>query len=304
MKREFVKAQVSDYIKPEEFGIFYHIVTNPVIAAGLSNGGWIAGGFARAILAGESIVNYLYPEKSSAGVNAGDIDIFFPNKEASYSTAVLIEEKVNRKMKLQPYRFAIDCHLRSGHQMLEHLEKCGVNRSRISEVRVQIVLNPPDGFKPTLLETLDNFDLINCMVGIDGQHIYFPAEWEELEGSKSLKIAKSETPFLGRRLAKYLFERGYENISEVSRDLFVEWLARVNNNEFSDFFNPYHVRKEMMMSALDKLIERKAIPLTDIVLLVNKWNITKKQNAGGYGESTYVSIDWALDKLQNQTNIA
>lgn len=302
MKRKFIKAQVSDYIKPEEFGLFYHIITNPMITAGLENGGWIAGGFARTILAGESIVDYLFPKERS--INTGDIDIFFPNKDAAYSTMTIVESKINRKLSLQPYRFAVDCELRPGHQMREHMEKCGINESRLcGSIRVQFVLNPPDGFRLTLLETLDNFDIVNCMVGIDGQHIYFPAEWKELEESKHLKVAKSETPFLGRRLAKYLFARGYKSISESSRDLFIEWIARVNNNEFPNFFNSYHVRKEMMISALDKLIELKAMSLTDVVLLINKWNITKKQEMRGYGPTTYITVDWALDKLKNQENV-
>ena len=59
----------------------------------------------------------------------------------------------------------------------------------------------------------------------------------------------------------------------------------------------------MMMSSFDKLIEREAIPLTDIVLLVNKWNISKKQSTGNYGPSTYVTLDWALEKLQNHVNV-
>lgn len=301
MRNEFVRAQISDYIKPEEFGIFYHIITNSTITAAISSGGWIAGGFARTILAGESIVDYLFPKERS--LNTGDIDVFFPDKDAAYSAIATIESKINRKLGLQPYRFAVDCGLRLGRQTLEHIEKCGIDERRIAEIRVQFVANPPDGFKPTLLETLDDFDLVNCMVGIDGQYIYFPKEWFEFEKTKTLCISKSTTPFLGRRLAKYLCVRDYKNVSEASHDLFIEWLVRVKNDEFSNSFNSYHVRKEMMTSALDKLIERNVMSLTDVVLLVDKWNITKKDRYANYGPSTYVNIDWALNKLKFHENV-
>jgi hypothetical protein len=301
MKREFIKAQVSDFIKPEEFGIFYHIITNPTISAGLSSGGWIAGGFARAILTGESIVDYLYPE--GRRFPTGDIDIFFPNQEAAAGAMSSLESITRQQVRLQPNRFAIDWHLQPSNNMREFFEKNIPMCNKLAGVRIQFVVNPPDGFKTTLLDTINNFDLVNCMVGIEGQYIHFPAEWQGLEESKSLKIAKSDTPFLGRRLSKYLLSRGYENIEESSRDLFIEWVARVHNDEFPGVFNHEHFRKEMMMSSFDKLIEREAIPLTDIVLLVNKWNISKKQSTGNYGPSKYITLDWALDKLQNHVNV-
>lgn len=305
MKREFVKAQVSDYIKPEEFGIFYHLITNQTIAAGLGNGGWIAGGFARTILAGESIVEYLYPDRSTHSEfrrSVSDIDIFFPNQESALGAIASLESLIREKVKLQhPDRFAIDCHIMPSNNFYDYFEKNIPNGTkRFNSTQVQFVSNPPNGFKSTLLETIDDFDIVNCMVGIDGQYIYYPVEWAALEETKTLKISKSDTPFLGRRLAKYITSRGYKGVSESSRDLFIEWIARVQRDEFPSVFNSQHKQKKMMITALNNLINHKAMPLTDVVMLIDKWSVTKKQEEGAYGHSTYVKVDWALEILNEQ----
>ena len=301
MKREFVKEPVSNFIKPEEYNIFYHLITNRTIACGLESGGWIAGGFARTILAGESIVEYLYPKRpkySEFRQMSSDIDIFFPNQESASKAMPTLESISRGKVELGMDRFAVDWHIQPSNKLNELFEKeIPDYEKRFNSTRVQFVVKPPSGFKPTLLETINDFDLVNCMVGIDGQYIYYPVEWAELEETKTLKISKSNTPFLGRRLAKYINARGYENISESSRDLFVEWIARVHSDEFPSVFNSYHKRKEMMMTALNNLISNKAMPLTDVVMFIDKWKVTRKEESGEYGLNTYITVDWALETL-------
>ncbi len=56
------------------------------------------------------------------------------------------------------------------------------------------------------------------------------------------------------------------------------------------------MEKGMMIKALDSILHNELIDIVDIVMLINKWTITKVEQSEGYGK-TYTNVDWALDKL-------
>jgi hypothetical protein len=302
MALEFVNRPISEFISPEEFGVFYHIITHRAITIGIENGGWIAGGFARTVLAGESIVDYFWPSDRKNLSFFGDIDIFFPDEESAKRANDAASACFSTPKYNEPHRFATDWLLRPSKNMHEYIEKSGVDSKRFDYIRVQYVTNPPNGFKKTLTDTIEDFDLVNCMVGIDGERIVFPKKWFELQKSKSLEINKSATPFLGRRLAKYLTHRNYLKITPNSKDLLIEWIARVKNDEWPNVFNSTHTKRQMMMNALSELLSIGDVSLTDIVILINKWTISKKVEEN-YGQTNWVSVDWALDKIESQIDV-
>jgi hypothetical protein len=301
---KFISRPLSEFIKPEEFGLFYHIITNQAITIGIRNGGWIAGGFARTILAGESIVDYIWPIDRKDLSFSGDVDIFFPSEESAKRANEEAIVCFKQPKFHAPNRFATDWSLRPNENIYNYAKTAGVEERRVDFVRVQYVTNPPNGFKNTLIDTISDFDLLNCMVGFDGERIVFPENWFELQESKTLEINKSATPFLGRRLAKYLTHRNYGSISPKSKDLLIEWIARVKNDEWPNIFDGLHTRKEMMMNALNELLATGDISLGEIVILVNKWTVSKKVPSEDYGRSTWVHVDWALDKIESATKVA
>ena len=303
MTLEFVSRPLSEFIRPEEFGLFYHIITDQTVSIGIRNGGWIAGGFARTILAGESIVDYIWPERRRDVDFPGDIDIFFPDAVSAKSANEDATASFRTPQFNAPSRFATDWLLHPNKLTRNYSTSTNVDDNRISTVKIQYVTNPPDGFKRTLIDTISDFDLVNCMVGFDGERIVFPKKWFELQESKTLEINKSSTPFLGRRLAKYLMHRNYNAITHASKDLLIEWVARVKNDEWPSIFNAEHTRKQMMMRALDQLLSSGDISLADIAILLNKWTISKKVASDGYGQTRHIQVDWALDKIENRVEI-
>jgi hypothetical protein len=98
--------------------------------------------------------------------------------------------------------------------------------------------------------------------------------------------------------------RNYNAITHASKDLLIEWVARVKNDEWPSIFNAEHTRKQMMMRALDQLLSSGDISLADIVILLNKWTISKKVATDGYGQTRHIQVDWALDKIESRVEIA
>lgn len=82
-------------------------------------------------------------------------------------------------------------------------------------VKIQLV-DDPGLIKPTIQETLESFDIVNCRVAINHRHVVIADDWREIESKQLLRIGRNDTPFLGGRLLKYLKYRGLEGLTEDS----------------------------------------------------------------------------------------
>lgn len=249
----------------------------PVIDASLANGGWICGGMMRHLLLDGSLEEYFTPQRGVEpflpNARAGDVDLFFPNVESANRSAGASNRKVTRSLA----NFA---------------GETGAVWDRRHEVRVQLVDNP-DLVQPTIEDTLTCFDLINCQVGTDGESVYLPEGWHDLERSRLLGIAHNNTPFLGCRILKYLEFRGLTGLTDDSYEKLQGWFAHAGNDFKGGGWDSNHVSG--VQGHVKRLRAAGLVRREDLIFFFNKWKkFVREKN---YGMTHYYEVDWALDEL-------
>ena len=186
----------------------------PGIARALDAGGWICGGFVRHLLLDLPIADYFTPKEDG---RAGDVDIFFSNQDDANRAAGVAALKGNGCDNIQTSwgGFAKEMTARFNRR----------------SVTIQFV-NHPDKIKPTVEETLDGFDFLNCKVAISREGLVIAEGWREVESLRLLKICSASSPFLGSRITKYLTKKGLNELTEDSQPLVTEWLLSASLKEF------------------------------------------------------------------------
>jgi len=251
----------------------------PVIDATFRSGGWLCGGFARHLLIGGSTESYLTGHRGLAGqVRSGDVDLFFPN----FATASRVISSECTYATLSQGGFAKEENA----------------RWRRHHVKVQLV-DHPDLVQPTIEDTLANFDLVNCQVGIDGEYIYFPEDWREIERTRLIRIAHNNTPFLGSRILKYLEHRGLEGLTQDSYEKLHGWFAYACNDFAEGGWSARHIAG--VQGNVKKLREKGLVRREDLIFFLNKWKELIREKH--YGRNFSYEVDWALNELGGEVHI-
>jgi hypothetical protein len=252
--------------------------STPVIEATFQSGGWLCGGFARHLLIGGSTENYLSGHRGSSGlVRSGDVDLFFPN--VATASRVISSE----------------CAYANPSQGGFAKEAGG--RWRRNHVKVQLV-DHPDLVQPSIEDTLAHFDLVNCQVGIDGEYIYFPEDWKEIERMRLIRIAHNNTPFLGSRILKYLEHRGLEGLTQDSYEKLHGWFAYACNDFAEGGWSARHIAG--VQGHVKKLREKGLVRREDLIFFLNKWKELIREKH--YGRTFSYEVDWAANELGNGAN--
>jgi len=275
----FTRLSLTEALTPRALGEFTSLRRAvPVIDTSLANGGWICGGMMRHLLLDGSLEEYFTPLRSVEppwrNARAGDVDLFFPSVESANRSADASNRKVRRSMA----NFAGETEAvweRGGH-----------------EVKVQLV-DDPDLIQPTIEDTLTRFDLINCQVGTDGEWVYLPEGWHDLERSRLLGIAHSNTPFLGCRILKYLEFRGLTGLTDDSYEKLQEWFAQVGNDFKGERWTSPHISG--VQGHVKRLRAAGLVRREDLIFFLNKWKEFVREKV--YGVSYSYEVDWALNEL-------
>ena len=253
--------------------------STPVIEATFRSGGWLCGGFARHLLIGGSTENYLSGHRGSGSpARSGDVDLFFPN--VATASRVISSECAHANPSQGGFA------------------KEAGGRWRRNHVKVQLV-DHPDLVQPTIESTLANFDLVNCQVGIDGEHIYFPEDWKEIERMRLIRIAHNSTPFLGSRILKYLEHRGLEGLTQDSYEKLHGWFAYACNDFAEGGWSPRHIAG--VQGNVKKLREKGLVRREDLIFFLNKWKELIREKH--YGRNFSYEVDWAANELGTEAHI-
>lgn len=278
---EFTKVKVKNVLSPENYQFFKQVTAHPDIAHALKCGGFIAGGFARAVLRNDPLKDYLSEPRAFHKVTKqpGDIDIFF--------TTAASADSVGDRFYRSPGGFAKEGNI--------HLERVG--NTAFINFKVQFV-ETPDLIFPTVQECLARFDFVNCQVAIVGDNVIFPTAWHALEDKRLLRIANANAPFMGSRVFKYLNHRGYEGLDEESQEHFAMWLVRAATGDFEGFETKHKAGVE---HAIRNLFSKGLIKKDDLILFLGKWkHLLQEKVYGGYKN---IEVDWALHAIE-QLNAA
>jgi len=284
---QFVETHVLDVVKGENMEIMRAILHGSArLRNSFHNGGFIAGGFARALLRGDSLHEYV-SQDDGKGVytHAGDVDVFFTSEEGAKKTTSSFKDRRSMAGFAQ-----------------ETMDWVSINSAAIPEKRdinfkVQLI-DRPDLISKTPEECISRFDMVNCQVALVGDVLIHPKDWRELEASRKLRINQIHSPFLGSRILKYMKYRGYDGIEESSYPLLVEWLAKAAGDNFPEF-TERHLHG--VQNAVKRLASGGHIEKSDLIMFLGKW--TENIEIGG---DTYqmrangqtIQVDWALNQIE------
>lgn len=248
--------------------------------------GWVAGGFVRMVLLDRCrFIDYFIKDEHW---HAGDIDFFFPShrvaKEAM-SSFTGAAGKGQNFLQRSHGGFAKEavCSVEDGQQQM------GVKVQFICEEKMCL---------PTIEECLSDFDFLNCRVGLrmfEGDLQFVIARgWREAEDAGLLHVMNNKSPFLGKRIIKYLNRRDLTGLSQGSADIITGWLINVAQGGFPEF---KEIHTGNLHDVVKELRSDKIVRDDHLILFINKWNETVEVS-GGYGRTYLKDMgDWALNEI-------
>jgi hypothetical protein len=298
-------------------------------------GGYIAGGLAEKEFNHHNVANYLKTDLSHYN---GDIDIYFTtqeglNKAIDYTykfahtcTFKEIDEECYPTYDLSNYEQFIatinysnpgkfkqkeynrNKHIRHvepsctdiSYQVYIDVEFDNIEHKKDYPVKVQLIGKDFIGPVENILNT---FDFANVQVAYymkEGKLIRCQRNDTVPSLKKRLRVVNSHSPLLMHRIYKYMTHRGYEGITESSKQHIVDWLIRARSGEFK---NPV-LGITLWEDALNNRIIRRAIydrtiPDDALLLIVGKV-ITEKRVYRGYRRYDYVQIDEAMEAIKER----
>ena len=259
-----------------------HILSLPAISTALSNGAYIAGGFARIIFLGNRVSSYLFGQG-----RVGDIDLFFSAREQIDAVTHVIRGASHRSFggNAREYTHAVP------YPILKQYE----NYTRGSSFNLQIV-DKAELILP-IREQLDRFDFVNVRCAFNDSEMLVDDRIMQLETDHLLQIGNSSSPYLSSRINKYI-KKGYVTITDDSREHITDWIIRALTGEF-DAFYPEQTRNpsfgklgiNTMISAHAHLLRNE-----DLIMLLGMFKQEIRNNK--YGPT--IEVDMALRIIENR----
>ena len=296
-------------------------------------GGYIAGGLAEKEFNHCNIGSYLKTDMSNYN---GDVDIYFTTKlgldkaiEHSYDVAHTCRfkelnleeysthdlsdyEQFTMTMKYSnPGKYSSDSYDRNKHirhvepsctdisyQAYVDVEFYNVEKKRDYPIKVQLIGKDFVGPVESILNT---FDFANVQVAYyikEGKLICCQRNDTVPALKKRLRIVNSHSPLLMHRIYKYMTHRGYEGVTESSKQHIIDWLIRARSGQFK---NPV-LGITLWQDALNNRIIRRAIydrtiPDEALPLIIGKV-ITERKVYRGYRRYDYIKIDEAMEAIK------
>jgi hypothetical protein len=214
---------------------------HPVIQTALDEGGYIAGGAARALYLRKNIRDYLqvdgqhekelvtavgnmtfsFPHRTRP---AGDIDIFFPTAEKYSAAHHRLTNMLGEKGLATALSVTFHVHLVEDKRALQNPAHKYTHSTPIQLVKC--VHGKPE-------DMISNFDIVNCSVAITRDGFVVDDMVKRLEDRSALKIRRADSTQLFKRVMKYMLHRDIAHVDDTTRDMISEWLLRYVSGEFA-----------------------------------------------------------------------
>lgn len=287
---DFVCTRLSD--EPENTKKFIgQIFELDAVQHALKFGSWVSGGsIAYALNSGDQDLRF-YGESLQ-----GDIDIFFNSSQSALAAAGSFEDYAksipNRPASLRynsmvsPSKFAVNICPRRNYwdeRAQRGIEKYVANVQYITHQKF---------CSPTPIHNIASFDLVASMAATDGEWVWHHKDIKSLQSKRTLRVARSDTPFLASRVIKYLTaNRGYDSLEEGSNEKVHEWFYRAVTDSFPGYekksIDSYHVMKKLWNQGL---MEPGMLPL--LIGKITDWERDRET----YGGRSF-KVDWATKKI-------
>lgn len=250
-------------------------------------GGYIAGGFLRAMLQAGTI-----DVLSSFFRAHGDVDVFCPSVE----TFNKIKATYTKEWRPSLGKNAEQCemHFFRRDPIWNFVDEDKFESSLLLQL-VSCMYNEP-------VPMLETFDIVNCKIAFDGRSIYIDDRVESLESKKMLQLDMS-SPTLGARLEKYFRKHGYRTLHPESKGVLMQWLMeRYENQDWGRILKGESIVPRLMM------LGSSVIPDEALFKFIGKFKSDVK--AVNYGElqhsrlngvhREYINVDVATAELNRR----
>ena len=118
--------------------------------------------------------------------------------------------------------------------------------------------------------------------------------------SNKLEIVNSHSPLLMHRINKYLTYRGYDGITEDSKQHIIDWLIKARSGYFKNPVLGITLWGDALNNTLIKrAIYDRVIPDEALPLIIGKV-ITERKVYRGYRRYDHVRIDEALEAIKER----
>lgn len=265
-----------------ESDLIRHILNLPAISTALSNGAYIAGGFARVVLLGKRVSTYLFGHG-----NRGDIDLFFSSRDQIEATTYVIRGASHRSFGGNAREYS---HVVSP-QILKPYEYYAVGTTFSLQIVDKEELILP------IRDQLTRFDFVNVRCAFNDKEMLADDRIMKLEGDHLLQVGSSRSPYLSSRIIKYI-KKGYVSVTDDSREHITDWIIRALAGEFDAFYPEKTRNSTFGKLGIQSLITNHSYLLRneDLIMLLGMF---KQEIKGGkYGPS--VEVDMALNIITNR----
>ena len=295
---------ISEQLNPEVNNFIDRFFKEIGLEPLLKKKAWIGGGFARIVARNNfgikntcsnsnfSILDYLF-------LNNGDIDIFTTSKSNIPLLKNLLKDNKTITNDYYSSVFADTYIFNKYDPSIDN----GYNYYRIA---VQIINK---FFYEDINKSLEAFDFTNCKFALELRdnkyYIHYDKSALEYEKQGKLNIEHCKSPLLGRRIIKYIKEKGLSlNENKQNFDILREYYYKVVTKNWDDVFksnmsNDSFTVENLAINRLERFINMSK---EDLVLFIGSLSIEKYETVqSGYGSIHYRtgSYDWATNLLTN-----
>jgi len=269
----------------------------PIISHALNNGGYIAGGFARAILRRDDVKLYLE--------RRGDVDIFFRGEQhyegARQLAHSLVYKPAQRRkkgigraaltMNNSPTGFCTDIRaVISGISQTRYLHR---DMQKIQLINI---------FRGDVDDVLSTFDLENCQVAITKKHIVYSENVPKLEMLGTMNVLHGDSPLLAQRIRKYQCYRGLSSFTAGSSEAMRDWITSWRTDKWGTHPLAGKVAQPYSEVHLEQLLkESDLVPDSHLALLFGKITVAR-QMGSGY-TTWWKKFDAATEELKRRDSL-
>lgn len=275
---------------------------SPFVTMCLQEGGYVAGGAARALFLRKNMEDYFQigehgPKDTSFEIDAhvrinfpvraktaGDVDIFFRSR-GQFDAAV-------SRAKAEDLATELFSSALSKTYSVRVRKKSAATSESIAVQLIHCIFGPPE-------DMINGFDIVNSSIAVNEKGFIYDSEFRELEKRSTLKIRRGDATQLLRRIAKYMSFRGLTSLDDNTHDMITEWLLRYVS---SDFVGPTsHLAGRPGEGLLALLMKKGAIERDQLVYLLNRSEFTKNVVASTDGDYQVVGRRDLISDLIGKT---
>jgi hypothetical protein len=244
---------------------------SPFVAMCMQEGGYVAGGAARALFLRKNMEDYFQigehgPKETAFDIDtnmrvsfpirsktAGDVDVFFHSR-AQFDAAVGRAKAERLAGELYSSALSKSFSVKAGKQ----------SQTADNNITVQLIhciFGPPE-------DMISGFDIVNSSVAVDQKGFIYDTEFLELEKSSTLKIRRGDATQLLRRVAKYMSYRGLTSLDDSTHDVITGWMLRYVSG---DFVGPTsHLAGRPAEGLLGLLMKQGVVERDHLIYLLNR----------------------------------